>query len=62
MSEDVKPFRKAIFDMEKMVKVLYEERNTKLQGENSRPPRGECSPIEEGNNNGAKPPSSPQSS
>ena len=43
MSEDVKAFRKAFLDMAEMVKVLYEERNTKLQGESSRPPRGECS-------------------
>ena len=62
MSEDVKAFRKAFLDMEEMVKVLYEERNTKVQGESSRPPRGECSPREEGNKNGDKPPSSPQSS
>ena len=33
--------------------------NTKLQGESSRPPRGECSPREEGNKNGDKQPSSP---
>ena len=30
MSEDEKAFRKAFFDMTKMVKVLYEERNTRL--------------------------------
>jgi len=33
-----------------------------LQGESSRPPRGECSLREEGSKNGDKPPSSPQSS
>jgi len=60
MLEDVKAFRKDFLDMAKMVKVLYEERNTKLQGENSRPPRAECSPREEGKKNGDKPPSSPQ--
>ena len=27
--------------MTKMVKVLYEERNTRLQGESSKPPKGE---------------------
>lgn len=42
------------------MKILYEERNTELQGESSRPPRGECSPREEGNKNGDKPPSSPK--
>ena len=60
MSEDVKDFRKDFLDMIEMVKVLYEERNTKLQGEISRPPRGECYLREEGNKNGDKPPSSPQ--
>ena len=47
MSEDVKAF----LDMAEMVKVLYEERNTKLQGESSRPPTGECSLREEGSKN-----------
>ena len=41
MTEDEEAFRKAFFDMTEMVKVLYEERNTRLQGEISRPPRGE---------------------
>ena len=41
--------------MVEMVKVLYEQRNTKFQGESSRPPRAECSPREEGNKNGDKP-------
>lgn len=62
MSKDVKAFRKALLDMAEMVKILYEERNTKLKGEISRPPRGECPPREEGNKNGDKPPSSTQSS
>jgi len=62
MSEDVKAFRKAFLDMAETVKFLYEERNTKLQSESSRPLRGECSPREEGNKNGDKPPYSPQSS
>ena len=30
MIEDEKVFRKALFDMTEMVKVLYEERNTRL--------------------------------
>ena len=30
MTEDDKDFRKAFLDMTKMVKVLYEERNTRL--------------------------------
>ena len=48
--------------MIEMVKVLYEERNTRLQGESSRPPRGEGSPGGGGNGNGDKPPSTPPSS
>ena len=60
MSEDVKDFRKDFLDMAELVKILYEKRNTKLQGEISRPQRGECSPREEGNKNADKPPSSPQ--
>ena len=59
LSEE-KAFRKAFLDLEEMMKVLYEGRNTKFQGENSRPQRGECSPREEGNKNGDKPPLSSQ--
>lgn len=62
MLEDVKAFRKSFLDMAKMVKVLYEERSAKLQGEISRHPRGECSLKEEGNKSGDKPPYSPQPS
>ena len=43
MTEDEKTFRKDFFDMTEMVKVLYEERITSLQGESSKPPRGEGS-------------------
>ena len=62
MSYDEKPFRKAFFYMTEMVKVLYGERNIRLQGERSRPPRGEGSPGGGGNGNGDKPPSTPPSS
>lgn len=62
MLEDVKDFRKTFLNMAEMVKVLYEERNAKFQGESCRPPRGECSPREEGNKNGDKVSFSPQSS
>ena len=61
MIEDEKTFKKAFFDMTKMVKVLYEERNSRLQGESSKPPKGEVS-LGGGNGNGDKPPSSPPSS
>ena len=62
MSEDEKAFRNYFFDMTEMVKVLYEERNTRLQGESSRPPRGEVSPGGGGNVNGDKPTYTPPSS
>ena len=59
MKEDEYDFRKAFFDMTKMVKVLYEERNTRLQGESSRPLRGEGYPGGGGNGNNDKSPSTP---
>lgn len=71
MIEDEKTFRKALFDMTEKVKVLYEERNNRLQGESSKPPNGEVSSgggngkedKGKGNNgNGDKPPPSPPSS
>ena len=66
MTEDEKTLRKAFFDMIEMVKVLYEERNTRLQGESSKPPKGEGSlggsNGKGGNGNGDKPPPSPPSS
>ena len=62
MTEDEKVFRKAFFDMTEMVKVLYEERNTRLRGESSKPPKGEGSSGGGGNGNGGKPPPSPSSS
>ena len=43
MLEDEKAFRKSFFNMTQMVKFLYEERNTRLQGESSKPPKGEGS-------------------
>jgi len=43
MTEDEKTFRKDFFDMTKMVKVLYEERNNMLQEESSKLPNGEGS-------------------
>jgi hypothetical protein len=33
-------FKKALFDMAEMVKVLFDERNERLQGESSNPPKG----------------------
>ena len=62
MTEDEKDFRKALFDMKNIIKVLYGERNTRLQGEMSRPPRVEGSLGAIGNGNGDKPPYTPPSS
>ena len=61
MTEDEKTFRKAFFDMTDMVKVLYEERNAKLQGEHSNLAKGEGYSVG-GNGNGDKTPPSPPSS
>ena len=51
MSKDVKYFRKAFLDMAEMVKVLYEEKNTRLWGEISKPPKGEVCSGGGGNGN-----------
>ena len=48
--------------MTEMVKVLYEERNTRLQGESSTPHKGEGSSGGRGSGNGGKPTPSPLSS
>ena len=55
MSEDEKASRKAFFDMTQMVKVLYEERNTRLQGESSNPLKGD-KPSKGDGGDGAKTP------
>ena len=39
-------FKKAFYDLTKMVMVLYEERNTKMVGGNSKPPHGEVTSID----------------
>ena len=62
MTEEEKAFRKYLFDMIDMVKVLYEERNTRLQCESSKPPRGESFLGGGGNGNGDNPPSTQPSS
>ena len=41
MSEDEITFRKAFFEMYETLKVLYEERNSRLYGESSKPPKGD---------------------
>ena len=64
-SED-ETVRKAFYDMTKMVKVLFEERNTRFQGEISNPPRGnkdsgDKTPKGNGRNGDTPPPSPPSS-
>ena len=49
--------KKDFWDMSEMLRVLYEERNSQLQGEGSKSPT-----KEEGKKNGDKPQSSPQNS
>ena len=67
MSEGEKTFKKAFFDMKRMVKVLYEERSTRMQCESSNIPKedksskgeeGDGDKPPKGNGNGEKPPSS----
>lgn len=55
MLEDERTFRKVFYDMCEMVKMLYNERTTRLQGESSNQPKGN-------GGNGRKPPPSPPSS
>jgi hypothetical protein len=59
-------FRKDFYDMTEMVKVLFEERNAILQGENSNPPKGngdsgDKTPKGNGGNGDSPPPSPPSS-
>jgi len=62
MTDDGKTLRKDFFDMTEMVKVLYEERNSRLHGESSKPPKGEGSSgggnRKRGHGNGDTPPPS----
>jgi hypothetical protein len=64
-SED-ETFRKYFYDMTEMVKVLFEERNARLQGEISNPPNGngnsgDKTPKGNGGNGDTPPPSPPSS-
>ena len=52
MFEDERAFRKDFYDISKMVKVLYEERTTRLQGESSNQQKGN-------GGDGSKPPPPP---
>jgi len=66
MFEDERTFRKLFFEMSKMVKVLYEERNASFYGESSKPPKGDGGkadmPQKGNGGNGDKPTPSPPSS
>ena len=64
-SED-ETLRKYFYDMTKMVKILFEERNARLQGEISNPPKGngdsgDKNPKENGGNGDTPSPSPPYS-
>jgi hypothetical protein len=64
-SEDA-TFRKAFYDTTKMAKVLFEERNARLQGESSNSPKGigdsgDKTPKRNGGNGDSPPPSPPYS-
>jgi hypothetical protein len=65
-TSEYETFRKYFYDMREMVKVLFEERSTRLQGEISNPPRGNediGDKTQKGNGgNGDTPPPSPPSS
>lgn len=39
-SSEEEEFKKAFYTLTEMVKVLYEERNTRMVGESSKPPHG----------------------
>lgn len=60
-------FKKYLYDLTDMVRVLYEERNTKMDGESSKSPHGEGSSKDkrdeknDSNGNGGKPPPYPPS-
>jgi hypothetical protein len=59
-SED-ETFKKAFYDMTKMVKVLFEERNTRLQGKSQILQEVMKNPKENGGNGDTPPPSPPSS-
>jgi hypothetical protein len=59
-------FRKSFYDMTETVKVLFEERNARFQGEISNPPKGngdsgDKTPKGNGGNGDSPPPSPPSS-
>ena len=61
-------FKKSFYDLTNMVRVLYEQRNTRMAGENSKNPHGEGSSGDkkydkkDSKGNGGKPPPYPPSS
>jgi hypothetical protein len=65
-SDQDEDLRKAFMDMREMMKVLMEERNARLQGENSNPSKdkgdsGDKTPKGNGGNGDTPPPSPPSS-
>jgi hypothetical protein len=66
LSSKDETFKKYFYDMTDMVKVLFEERNARLQGERSNPPKGngdsgDKNPKVNGRNGDSPPPSPPSS-
>lgn len=67
-SSEEEYFKKDFYTLTEMVKVLYEERNTRMVGESSKLPHGEGSSEDkknekkDSNGNGGNPPSLPPSS
>jgi len=66
MYEDERTFRKSLFEMFEMVKVLYEETDLRFLGESSKPPKGnggngDKPPKGNGGDGDKPPPSSPSS-
>ena len=51
LSSEEETFRKDLFDMDEMVKVLFDERNAILQGESSKPPKDDGDHVLEHNPN-----------
>ena len=67
-SSEEEEFKKDFYTLNDIVKVLYEERNTRMVGESSKPPHGEGSSEDkkdekkDSKGNGGNPPPSPPSS
>jgi len=65
---EVETFKKYFYDLTDMVRILYEERNSRMAGESSKSPHAEGNSEDkkdekkDSKGNGGKPPPSPPSS